>query len=189
MSLINSQVVLGEPMLADPLMFQDPGYRRMGRVERLGVLEPAAPAVRIEEVGGLLGGTGLLIGSSFVEGKGSIIMAILGGLGIVVAGYSVLSRMMSAPAPAAGTGLMPAGSAPPPPVKPTSPIQNAASMVQAFAPVIQQALPMLKNLFDTKPAAPAPSSSPAIVTSYSQLQPTPAPSSGPSIVTSYDDLA
>jgi hypothetical protein len=188
MSLINSQVRFGRPLLADPLPFQDPRYRRMGRVENLGVVAPAGPPVKIEEVGGLLGGTGLLIGSGFVKAPAAIIMAILGALGVAISGYSILSRMMSAPSTAVPTGTMP----PAPPAKPGT-VQTATSMVQTYAPVVQALVPAIKNLFSTTPTpkpATTSSSSPAMVTSYSQLQTPPvsrpAPAAEPVFVTSLD---
>lgn len=184
MSLINSQVRFGRPLLADPLPFQDPSYRRMGRVENLGLAAPAGPAVKIEEVGGLLGGTGLLIGSGFVKSPAAVIMAILGALGVAISGFSILSRMMSAPATVPAGGAMP----PAPPPKPGT-IQTAQSMVQTYAPVVQALVPAIKNLFATTPPKPA-TTSPQMVTSYSQLQPTPvsrpAPTSQPVFVTQAD---
>lgn len=87
------------------------GRVRLGTLNgfRLGVTyDPTPePAVKPEEAIGLIGGVGLLAGSSVVEGEGKLLLALLG-LGVTFfSGYSVISRMMAkSQIPAPGTPVV-----------------------------------------------------------------------------------
>jgi hypothetical protein len=111
----------------------------------LGQITAPQPMIKIEEGVGAFAGTGLLVGGLILKGAPGIIMAVFGGLVVAISGFSVLSRLSTAPAAAAAAAKA-APPPPPPPAKPTT-AQRVEQYAQAYAPAAEKLLTSLTKLF------------------------------------------
>lgn len=165
MSVINDHVRMGESMAVVNPIRRMRGFSNLGRIRMgygiapAGIAPAAAAPVQPTDLVAGLGGGALLLGSSYVDGPASAVMAVLGALGLGYAGYSIFSRMTSPPA-------APARPVAPTPTKPAGPYGVPAAQ---FTQAAQALAPTLKTLFapsTTPTGGVKPANAPAAPSSY-----------------------
>lgn len=131
----------------DKVRLRGPGfeYRPMYdmRIHGLGQLQPSP--FPVGETVGAVASTGILIGGLIVKKTPGMVMAVVGGVGLLTSGALLVIRLASRPS--TGVPGLPAPTAAPPPPPPPPPKPPSESSYSKYAEYAKAFAPLANQLF------------------------------------------